>query len=932
MPSIVRRCLLSVVFACGLLAGTAVAADAPALPDGVVAGTSVEGIHQYTLDNGLKVLLFPDPSKATVTVNVTYKVGSLHENYGETGMAHLLEHLLFKGTPTHEEIPAEMKKRGMAYNASTWLDRTNYFETFPADQAQLEWALRLEADRMIHSDIAAADLDSEMTVVRNEMEAGENNPGQVLIQRMLSTAFLWHNYGNSTIGARADVENVSIDRLRDFYEMYYQPDNAVLLVAGRFDPAKTLQVIADSFGAIPEPKRTLPALYTTEPAQDGMRKVVVHRVGDTKLAALAYHIPSAAHADMAALSVLANVLGDTPSGRLHETLVETGKAAGIGAAKFELRDPGALLLFAQLPLAGDAEQVAQALIAQVEDLGGKPVTEAEVERAKTALMKNIELSLNDANRVGLALSEPIAAGDWRLFFLDRDRIEKVTAADVNRVAAAYLVPDNRTLGLFVPVEKPARVEIPQAPDLDKLLAGYKGREAIAPGEVFDASPQNIEARTTRSTLPSGAKLALLPKDTRGDTVRGVISLHFGDEKSLMNLGAAPGFAGSMLMRGSEGMDREQIANRLDQLKAEVGIRGHATGAQVSVFTTREHLPEVMQLVADILRKPSFPESEFEQLKLQAVTGLQSQRTEPGPVAGNALALHFDHYPEGHPRDVQTFDDSIAEVKAVTLAQVRDFHTGFYGADQAEFTFVGDFDAAALKAQLQTLFGDWKTPAGYIRIPDPYQPAAAVDVRLETPDKANAFVLLQTDFALDDTHPDYPALVVGNYIFGGGTLKSRIGDRLRQEEGLSYGAGTSFNAGILDENASFGGYAITAPQNAAKVEAGFREELARLLKDGVTETEVSEAVAGMLKARETRRNEDARVASMLDDQLYYDRSMQRSIEFEQALRELTAEDVNAALRRHIEPETISFFAAGDFAKAAAEATAETTTEAGDAAGN
>lgn len=932
MPSVVRRCLLPAILACGLsLAATAVAADAPALPDGVVAGPSVEGIQQYTLDNGLKVLLFPDPSKATVTVNVTYKVGSLHENYGETGMAHLLEHLLFKGTPTHAEIPAQMKKRGMAYNASTWLDRTNYFETFPADPAQLEWALRLEADRMVNSNVAAEDLESEMTVVRNEMEAGENNPGQVLVQRMLSTAYLWHNYGNSTIGARADVENVSIDRLRTFYETYYQPDNAVLLVAGRFDPATTLRVIADSFGAIPEPERALPELYTAEPAQDGMRKVVVRRVGDTKLAGLAYHIPAAAHPDMAALSVLANVLGDTPSGRLHEALVETGKATGIGAAKFELRDPGALLLFAQLPLAGDAEQAAQALVEQVERLGGKPVTEAEVERAKTALLKHIELSLNDANRVGLALSEPIAAGDWRLFFLDRDRIEKVTAADVNRVAAAYLVPNNRTLGLFIPVETPARVEIPRAPDLGELLAGYEGREAVAPGEVFDASPQNIEARTTRGTLPSGAKLALLPKDTRGDTVRGVISLHFGKESSLMHLGAAPGFAGSMLMRGTEGMDREQIANRLDRLKAEVGISGHATGAQASVFTTREHLPEVLRLVARILRRPTFPESEFEQLRLQAVTGLQSRRTEPGAVAANALALHFDHYPEGHPRDAQSFEDSIAEVEALTLAQVRDFHRDFYGADHAEFAFVGDFDAAALETQLQELFGDWKSPAGYVRIPDPYHSTAAVDVRLETPDKANAVVLLRTEFALDDTHPDYPAMVVGNYIFGGGTLKSRIGDRLRQEDGLSYGAGTSFSAGILDENAVFGGYAITAPQNAAKVEAGFREELARLLADGVTETEVDEAVAGMLKARETRRNDDARVAAMLDEQLYYDRTMQRSIEFEQALRGLDAEDVNAALRRHIAPETISFFAAGDFTKAAENA-AEAEGEAGDAAGD
>lgn len=928
--------LACLLLGCGLFAGHALAAEpaakaaaapaaaapvaeaAIALPDGVSAGPSVEGIHQYMLANGMKVLLFPDPSKATTTVNVTYKVGSLHENYGETGMAHLLEHLMFKGTPDHPDIPAQMKKRGMSKNASTWLDRTNYFETFPADPAQLEWALRLEADRMVNSNILAEDLESEMTVVRNEMERGESNPVQALLQRTLSTAYIWHNYGNSTIGARADVENVSIPKLREFYQTYYQPDNAVLMVAGRFDPEQTLQVIADSFGKIPEATRTLPTLYTTEPTQDGARKVTVRRVGDVKVAVLAYHIPSAVHEDTAALAVLGNMLGDTPSGRLHKALVETGKAAGAGAFRFELHDPGMMLFYAQLPLDGDVENVADLLIEQAGKLGGKPVTEAEVERAKTEMLTNIELAFNDANRVGMAMSESIAAGDWRLYFLRRDRIEAVTAADVNRVAAAYLKPSNRTLGLFIPVDKPDRAIIPETPDVAALLEGYKGREPVAAGEVFDPSLENIEARTTRSVLPSGAKLALLPKDTRGDTVRGNISLHFGHADTLMEKGSAPGFVGPMLRRGTSELDREALATRLDQLKADVGISSHATGANVSISTTRENLPEVMQLVADMLLQPAFAQSEFDQLKLQSITGLQSQVTEPGPIAGKAMALHFDHYPAGHPRDVLSFDDSIAALKATTLDQVKAFYGDFYGANHAEFAFVGDFDPATLKTQLTALFSDWKAPDGYERIPNPYQPSTTVDVRLPTPDKANSVVLLKNEFALTEDDPDYPALEIGTYIFGGGALKSRIGDRLRQEEGLSYGAGAGVSAGILDPNASFSGYAITAPQNAAKVETGFREELALLLEKGITQEELDNAVAGILKARKNSRSQDASVVGMLDSQLYYGHTMQREIDYENALQALTVEQVNAALREHIDPESISFFAAGDFDKSKTQA--------------
>ena len=254
--------------------------------------TSVEGITEYRLSNGLRVLLFPDPTKPTITVNITYKVGSRNENYGETGMAHLLEHLVFKGTPNHQNIPQELTAHGARPNGSTWFDRTNYFETFAATDENLKWALDLEADRMINSYIARKDLDSEMTVVRNEFEMGENDPASILEERVLSTAFLWHNYGKSTIGAKSDLENVPIERLQAFYRTFYQPDNAVLLVAGRFDEAKTLDLVNQIFGKIPKPTRTLPTFYTLDPTQDGERSVTLQRVGDVQAIAAAYHVPS----------------------------------------------------------------------------------------------------------------------------------------------------------------------------------------------------------------------------------------------------------------------------------------------------------------------------------------------------------------------------------------------------------------------------------------------------------------------------------------------------------------------------------------------------------------------------------------------------------------------------------------------------------------
>ena len=242
---------------------------------------SIEGITEYELDNGLRVLLFPDASSPTITVNITYLVGSRHEGYGETGMAHLLEHLVFKGTPTHPDIPKELTERGARANGGTSYDRTNYYETFPSSEENLEWAISLEADRMINSFISAEDLESEMTVVRNEMESGENSPLRILRERVQSASYLWHNYGQSIIGARSDVENVPIERLQQFYKKYYQPDNAVLVIAGKFDEERAKEFIIAEFGTIPAPIRSgsnvIYPTYTEDPPQDGERTVTLRR-------------------------------------------------------------------------------------------------------------------------------------------------------------------------------------------------------------------------------------------------------------------------------------------------------------------------------------------------------------------------------------------------------------------------------------------------------------------------------------------------------------------------------------------------------------------------------------------------------------------------------------------------------------------------------
>ena len=899
-----------------LLACSTVSVQAATPPAGVTQVTSVEGITEYRLDNGLKVLLFPDPSKQTITVNITYLVGSRHENYGETGMAHLLEHLLFKGTPRHPNIPAELTARGARPNGTTWYDRTNYFETFAATEDNLRWALDLEADRMVNSFVAKKDLDTEMTVVRNEFERGENNPGSVLAQRMLSTAFLWHNYGNSTIGARADIENVPIERLQAFYKLYYQPDNAVLLVAGKFDEARTLALIKEYFGPIPRPARTLPPIYTRDPTQDGEREVVLRRTGDVQVAGAAYHVPNGAHPDFAGLDILSEVLGDEPSGRLYKELVETRQAASVSSYAFQLHDPGVMLLFAEVRQDDSLQTARDTLLKTIEGLATQPPTSEEVERARAQLLKQIDLNLNDSASIGRTLSEWIGMGDWRLYFLHRDRLRAVTVADVQRVAAAYFKPSNRTVGLFIPTDKPDRAEIPASPDVASLVKDYKGDVAKAQGEAFDPTPANIDARTQPAQSATGIKLALLPKKTRGSTVVANLTLRFGTEQNLRNRATVGDLAGNMLMRGTTRRTRQQISDELNRLQARVNVSGSATGASAGIETTREKLPEVLTLVAELLRESNFPASEFETLKRERLASIEQQRTEPQALASIALQKHLNPYVKGDVRYVSSVDERIAEINAVTLEQVKQFHGEFYGANNGELSVIGDFDAAAIRRQFDTLFRGWRSRQPYERVPSLYQGATPLNATIETPDKANAIFYAGLQLPVRDDHPDYPALVLGNYMLGGGFLNSRLAVRVRQKEGLSYGVGSQFNASSLDTVGMFTVSAIYAPQNLGRLEKAIDEEIRRAINEGFTTEEVAAAKSGWLQAQQVSRAQDGELARKLSSYQFLNRKLAWDAALEQKVAALTSEQITAALQRQLDAGKLSVVKAGDFAKAAA----------------
>ncbi|CAN5275023.1 pitrilysin family protein [soil metagenome] len=885
----------------------------PAAPELV---RSLGGISEYKLANGLQILLFPDDSKPTMTVNLTYKVGSRHEGAGETGMAHLLEHMLFKGTPEYTDIPAEFSKRGMRFNGTTTTDRTNYFSNFNASDETLAFALKLEANRMLRSTILRADLDKEMPVVRNELEIGENSPGQLLRQRVVSMAFRFHPYGRPTIGTRSDVENVAIPQLQAFYRQYYQPDNAVLIVAGQIDPARTLALIAQEFGPLPRPGRVLTPDYTVEPPQDGDRSLSLRRVGGGPLIMAVYHVPAMANPDCAPLGVLGLLLAQPPSGSLYKTLVETKKATHVFAGGCGGYDPGVFTVGASLPPGVDGREVERTLLDEAEGRVRAEFKPEDVQR----IAAQFELSYRQVlkspdNAVGL-LSEAVAGGDWRLIFKLLENVRRVTVADVNRVARQYLQPANRSIGRYQPVNAAEKVEIPLTPDRTAGLELLKMDQQMSAGESFDPTPTALQARTTRQTLASGIQLALLPKKTRGDTVVLSMRLRWADARTVVNAIEA-GWVAPLLFEGTNRHSRQTLQDESIKLKGGFNIQGDGQGASISMQAERDTLLPMLALLREVLREPLLPPEPFELMRGQALAGLQGDSKEPETLRSEAIRVHYNTelgLKPGDPGYRFSREQQQVRIRAVTLAQVREFYQHYWSANQLSVAVVGDLPPG-LDVAIEALFGNWKKPGApaFVRHTDPFKAVAPARFDVQASDKANAVIRLRQEIKLSSQSDDYVALSLANHMLGGGGLESRLPKRVRGQEGLSYGIGSELHADFWDDSGYWSIGGNFAPENRDRLLAAVQDEIRMLLAEGFTQAELDRARNDVLQGRRQQRSNDAGLANNL---LYLmdtgEDWLSNAERGDQRRREVTLDQINDALRRSLKPDAWVISTAGDFA--------------------
>ncbi len=881
--------------------------------------TKVEGVQAYSLPNGLQVLLVPDAAQTNVVVNIVYHVGSRHEGYGETGMAHLLEHMLFKPSKKFSSIKQTIADKGAQAQGTTYYDRTNYYEVMPASDSNVNWALDMESDRMVNSLMREEDLKKEFTVVRNEFESDENNSSRVLTERVLSTMYLWHNYGKSTIGSKEDIERVPINALANFYRKYYQPDNATLIVGGKFDQKKTLALIGRYFGKIPRPARVLVPPYTVEPPQDGMRYVELRRNGDVPFVSVAYHTPAFPDKEFAANDVLLEILTNDPSGYLYKALVETKLATNLSHYNPVLYDPEFSYLSVSVPAGRNIDSTKAAFLGAMEQLRNYTITQEDLDRAKNTLKKRISDLKNSSIDFSIGLAEMTGAGDWRLFYIYRDKLDQLTLADAQAALRKYYLSSNMTVGVFIPDKAAERVMVSERPDVALLVKDYKGEasEPVQSTETFEATIDNIKKRTIYGQTSNGLKYALLRKPVKGDKVYANILLKVGDEQSLMGKNIIPSLTARMLRNGTITKSKKDINDMLDKLKSSIDIGGGSDDASViniQLVTDKDNCAAALDLLADLLLHPAFDKNEYDKLLIDLNSELEAGKSDPQYLAFNLVSKKMAPYPKGHPLYPEGVDEIVADLKTTTVDDVKAFYVNFYGVNHGFASFVGAIDGDAIKAFLEKSFGAFSSKQAYAELEVKYfDVKGSMDV-INTPDKKNAVCLGSINLPLKQADADYTALQMANEMLGGGQfMSSRIPKRLRESEGMSYGAGSFMSFNYKYPSCQWSTYAIFNPMYKDRLDSALRDELNKTIKEGFKEEEFRKTAAAWIQTRRIGLGTDNQLATRLTAYMSDGKDLSFFNDNEAQVKALTLDQVNAALRKYISPDKMVFVYAGDFNK-------------------
>lgn len=746
------------------------------------------GIEEYKLANGLTVLLAQRKTAPVVAVNMVYRVGSRNEAVGYTGSTHFLEHMMFKGTDKfdplkHHGLDDVLKKVGGINNATTSYDRTNYYEVVPKDSVAL--CLDLEADRMRNLLLRESDRQAEMTVVRNELERGEDEPAQLLEQLTFATAFREHPYHHPVIGWRSDVEGVPTSRLRKFYQDFYWPDNATLVVVGDFDKDAVLKLVEQKFSSLPGKHPPLPAVYTKEPPQEGERRFVVRRGKDLARVMLAYHTPRGLDQATFSLDVLAKVLGGgRKSSRLYKRLVETGLASECYAYNYTLKDPGLFIVSATLQPGVDPKRVEAAIESELAKVSRKEVTRSELTQAISALSKGFRLSLSDPMMLAQSLTEGIAVGNWSWWASYPQSVAKVTAPQIEQAARRFLQENNRTVGIYMPKDYAISAELAQADsNIDTA-----SNASVSPADSEEPPAPVSERKMERFKLKNGLTVIIYPSKDKVGSLRGTVALagkiRAGDYFTGGKKTAVADMTAELLGYGTAKFDKEAISAELDQMGASFDLENNTFFHDFDSEVIAEDLPRMLKLINSELREPLFREEDFNLVKKLNAAALQEKMADTGEMAWNKLSAEL--YKPGTVYYSDSFEKQLAELKEITVEDVRSYHSKYYTPANTVLAFMGDVDAQWLKAYLEKTFGDWQGSAAQpIKVSqDVVAQTHHRDLKEQMTDKANVDIAIGKPVSTCLTAPDYMAALIANAVLGYDSFACRLAP-VRDRYGLTY---------------------------------------------------------------------------------------------------------------------------------------------------
>ncbi len=905
MPRLRVPVVSSVLLVLAAVAGAAAQAPAPTRPE----ATLTAGITETVLPNGLKVLTKEVRSAPVVSFSVWYKVGSRNEHTGITGVSHLLEHMLFKGTRRYRvgEISRSLFLNGAAFNASTYYDWTNYYETVAADR--LELAMQIEADRMVNSRIDKADLASEMTVVRSELEGGENNPGRLLWQAVTATAFVAHPYQWPVIGWRSDVENVPRDAIHRYYTTYYGPSNATVVIVGDFDTTRALELVRKHFGrlkAIPAP----PPAYTVEPPQRGERRVVVKRAGSLPMVMLAYKTPAANHPDLYALDVLAMVLGEGRTSRLYQGLVETQLASSADAGVPSLKDPFLFYLSATARPGVTPDKLEAALGDEVERVKTAPITAEELARAKSRVEAEFAFQSDSVTSQARQIGYWAMVDDWRYLATYVERTRALTAEDVQRVAQTYLVPETRTVGHFVPTADGAPAGPPPKEASARVEKAKRGDRQIPLPQPSKTRPASRQV--SRFRLENGVSVVVQENPANATfAIRGSVPAgSIAEPKDKVGLA---GLTASMLVRGTATRNALEFATALENVGASLNASANTLATMLSARAQSKDFDLVMDLLAEMLRQPTFPAEDLERLKGRVLAALTQEKTDSDRLAGRAFERAV--YPPGHRLRPETLEEAQQAVGAITRDDVERFYRQQYGPDQMILVVAGDVKADRVRQALEARLGSWARNPQTAPVPAPDGPLqdAPVEVVIPVPDKSQTAILWGHAGGLRRSDPDFYAAQVMNLVLGGaGALNSRLGTSIRDDLGLAYNVYSFFDSSLYP-----GPFEIalgTNPANARKAVDALQAEVRRIRDHGVTQRERDEAVAYLTGRFPLRLETNAGMADILWAMDFYTLGPDYIDRYADYYRAVTIGQVNEAARKHLHPDRATLVIAGTLAEA------------------